>query len=97
MKNTIDMNKIISLILRVGVLLSISAISAGLLLYLFLNLEFSLLIIKTGLLILFSIPFSRLIASLVLFIIEKDVIYFLITFVIILVIVISNLVTSIKF
>lgn len=96
MSKTVDMEKIISLILRVGVIISMAVISAGLLLHIFLNLSGALLIIKIGLFILILTPFARLVVSLIMFLIEKDVVYFLITLAIIVIIVISNMIVSAK-
>lgn len=91
------MEDIISIVLRAGVLLSIIVICAGLFLHIVLKLSAGSLIIKTGLYILFLTPFARLVVSLLMFLIEKDLIYFAITLSIILIIIGSNLLVSINF
>jgi uncharacterized membrane protein len=91
------MEDTISIVLRAGVLLSIIVICAGLFLHIVLKLSAGSLIIKTGLYILFLTPFARLVVSLLMFLIEKDLIYFAITLSIILIIIGSNLLVSINF
>lgn len=94
-KKITTMEDIISIVLRTGVLLSIIVICAGLFLHIVLKLSAGSLIIKTGLYILFFTPFARLVVSLLMFLIEKDLIYFAITLAIILIIIGSNLLVSI--
>ncbi|ADQ45330.1 protein of unknown function DUF1634 [Caldicellulosiruptor kronotskyensis 2002] len=96
-KKVTTMEDIISIVLRAGVLLSIIVICAGLFLHIVLKLSAGSLIIKTGLYILFLTPFARLVVSLLMFLIEKDLIYFAITLSIILIIIGSNLLVSINF
>ncbi|ACM61285.1 uncharacterized protein DUF1634 [Caldicellulosiruptor bescii] len=96
-KKITTMEDTISIVLRAGVLLSIIVICAGLFLHIVLKLSAGSLIIKTGLYILFLTPFARLVVSLLMFLIEKDLIYFAITLSIILIIIGSNLLVSINF
>ncbi len=95
-KKIAAMEDIISIVLRAGVLLSITVICAGLFLHIVLKLAAGSLIIKIGLYILFLTPFARLVVSLFIFLIEKDLIYFAITLAIIVIIVVSNLLVSAK-
>ncbi|ADQ39920.1 protein of unknown function DUF1634 [Caldicellulosiruptor acetigenus I77R1B] len=95
-KKIAAMEDIISIVLRAGVLLSIIVICAGLFLHIVLKLAAGSLIIKIGLYILFLTPFARLVVSLFMFLIEKDLIYFAITLAIIVIIVVSNLLVSAK-
>lgn len=95
-KKIAAMEDIISIVLRAGVLLSIIVICAGLFLHIVLKLAAGSLIIKIGLYILFLTPFARLVVSLFIFLIEKDLIYFAITLAIIVIIVVSNLLVSAK-
>jgi len=96
-KKSLDMEKVISLILRVGVVLSIIVISFGLLAHILIDAKVATLIIKVGLYILFLTPFARLVVSLFMFLLEKDLIYFAITLAIIVIIVLSNMVVSLRF
>ncbi|AZT89655.1 DUF1634 domain-containing protein [Caldicellulosiruptor changbaiensis] len=96
-KKSLDIEKVISLILRVGVVLSIAVISFGLLAHILVNAKVASLIIKVGLYILFLTPFARLVVSLFMFLLEKDLIYFAITMAIIVIIVLSNMVVSLRF
>jgi|GEM_PF-1572260 len=96
-KKSLDMEKVISLILRVGVVLSIIVISFGLLAHILIDAKVATLIIKVGLYILFLTPFARLVVSLFMFLLEKDLIYFAITLGIIVIIVLSNMVVSLRF
>lgn len=95
-RKTATMEDIISIVLRAGVLVSIIIICAGLFLHIVLKLAAGSLIIKIGLYILFLTPFARLVVSLFIFLIEKDLIYFAITLAIIVIIVVSNLLVSAK-
>ncbi|WPX08445.1 DUF1634 domain-containing protein [Anaerocellum danielii] len=95
-KKIATMEDIISFVLRAGVLVSIIIICAGLFLHIVLKLAAGSLIIKVGLYILFLTPFARLIVSLFMFLIEKDLLYFAITLAIIVIIVVSNLLVSVK-
>lgn len=95
-KKNLQMENIISISLRAGVVLSIIAIATGLFIHVILGLGVGSLVIKIGLYILFLTPFSRLVVSLFMFIIEKDLIYFAITLAIIVIIVVSNLLVSVK-
>lgn len=95
-KKIAAMEDIISIVLRAGVLLSIIVICAGLFLHIVLKLAAGSLIIKIGLYILFLTPFARLVVSLFIFLIEKDLIYFAITLAIIVIIVVSYLLVSAK-
>ena len=95
-RKTATMEDIISIVLRAGVLVSIIIICAGLFLHIVLKLAVGSLIIKIGLYTLFFTPFARLIVSLFMFLIEKDLIYFTITLAIIVIIVVSNLLVSAK-
>jgi len=90
------MENIISISLRAGVVLSIIAIAAGLFIHVILGSGVGSFVIKVGLYILFLTPFSRLVVSLFMFLIEKDLIYFAITLAIIVIIVVSNLLVSVK-
>jgi uncharacterized membrane protein len=87
---------IISLVLRAGVFLSIFVICIGLFLHIFFSPAVGSLIIKIGLYILFLTPFARLVVSLFMFLIEKDLIYFFITLAIIVIIIISNFIAQTK-
>ncbi|ADQ05426.1 protein of unknown function DUF1634 [Caldicellulosiruptor owensensis OL] len=95
-KKTMILEDIISLVLRAGVVLSIFVICIGLFLHIFFNLAAGSLIIKIGLYILFLTPFARLVVSLFMFLIEKDLIYFFITLAIIVIIIISNFIAQTK-
>ncbi|WAM33563.1 DUF1634 domain-containing protein [Caldicellulosiruptor morganii] len=96
-KRSLNMENIISWILRSGVVLSISVISAGLFAHIVIGAKMATLIIKAGLYILFLTPFARLVASLLMFLLEKDFIYFAITLAIIVIIVLSNILVSLRF
>ena len=95
-KKTMILEDIISLVLGAGVFLSIFVICIGLFLHIFFNLAVGSLIIKIGLYILFLTPFARLVVSLFMFLIEKDLIYFFITLAIIVIIIISNFMAQTK-
>uniref|UniRef100_A0A7C5V3N1 DUF1634 domain-containing protein n=1 Tax=Caldicellulosiruptor owensensis TaxID=55205 RepID=A0A7C5V3N1_9FIRM len=95
-KKTMILEDIISLVLRAGVVLSIFVICIGLFWHILFNLAAGSLIIKIGLYILFLTPFARLVVSLFMFLIEKDLIYFFITLAIIVIIIISNFIAQTK-
>ncbi|WAM31993.1 DUF1634 domain-containing protein [Caldicellulosiruptor naganoensis] len=96
-RRSLDMETIISWILRAGVVLSIFVISVGLFAHIVIGVRVATLIIKAGLYILFLTPFARLVISLFMFLLEKDLIYFAITLAIIVIIVLSNMVVSLRF